>query len=87
MNYRIIETGSNYPDLLLHRDRNENGDESVTIFAIGVIAEDEDQFATEEVLFDSSKTAQLFIKDFSKASADQWCANNEISYEKTKKVK
>ena len=37
LQFRIIETSANYPDVLLHRDRDENGKETVQIKAIGII--------------------------------------------------
>lgn len=33
MNYRIIKTAAEFPDVLLYRDRNENGDETVIVLA------------------------------------------------------
>jgi len=80
MNYKIIETSEKYPNVLLYRDRDENGTEFVYISAIGKIENEEDMFAFECVEFENNKTAQSFINDYSKESAEEWCEENEIYY-------
>ena len=80
MNYKIIETSEKYPNVLLHRDRDGNGTEFVYISAIGKIENEEDMFASECVEFENNKTAQSFINDYSKESAEEWCEENEIYY-------
>lgn len=79
MHYKIVETGSGYPDVLLHRDRDGTG-EFVRILAVGIVSGDENMFAIERVDFENYTTAIRFIKDFSKLSAEQWCTEQGIDY-------
>lgn len=78
--FRIIETSSLFPDVLLHRDRNEDGEELVKITAVGIISEDENMFAIAEVICEDYETAVNFIKDFSQKSAEKWCEKQGVSY-------
>jgi hypothetical protein len=79
-NFRILNTGSNLPDVLLYRNRDENGQESVNIMAVGIIEDTENMFAEEKVIFENHISARQFIKDFTIKSAEQWCENQEITY-------
>lgn len=79
MHYKIIETDHGNPDVLLHRDRDEQG-EYVRIFAIGIMEATENMFAIEIVRFESYNTAMRFIKDFTKLSAEEWCNKQCIDY-------
>jgi len=81
MNFKIIETEHDLPDVLLFRDRYENGEEIVNILAIGVIEDCDDMFAESQVIFDSSDLAKSFIRDFTQKSAINWCVQNKISYD------
>jgi hypothetical protein len=81
MNYKIVVTESEYPDVLLYRDRDDQGNEIVTIQAVGTSGEDQendDYFAIETVEFSDYKTAQSFIRDFSGQSAEEWCVSQNI---------
>lgn len=78
--FRIIETGSDFPDVLLHRDRDEDGKEMVNILAIGIIGNDENMFASEEIVCKDYQTACSFIADFSKKSAEDWCKKHGVEY-------
>jgi hypothetical protein len=42
MNYKIVVTESEYPDVLLYRDRDDQGNEIVTIQAVGTSGEDQE---------------------------------------------
>jgi hypothetical protein len=81
-NYKIVETSSKFPDVLLYRDRNEHGDESVVIFAIGenTIETNTDYFTSEVVNFDTIETAQSFITHFNSDQASEWCKRQNINY-------
>lgn len=77
-NFKIIEPDSPHPDVLLHRDRNENGDEIVEIKAIGTIDGVGNMFATEQIIFQSEYTAREFIESYSEESAKSWCRRQKI---------
>lgn len=79
-NFKIIETGSKFPNVLLYRDRNEDGQESVNILAIGIVDQTENMFACEEVVFENHISASNFIKDYSKNTAEKWCERMDVSY-------
>lgn len=81
MNFKIIETSHSYPDVLIVRDRDDNGKEMVNILAIGILEDLPDMFMESQVIFDSAELAKLYIKDFSEKSAELWCAKNKITYQ------
>jgi len=80
MNFKIIKTSEELPDVLLFRDRDENGKEIVNILAIGTLEDLPDMFLESQVLFDSGELAKRYIQDFSRTSAETWCIENVISY-------
>lgn len=80
MNFKIIETDPEYPDVLLHRDRDENGSEIVTILAFGFAEDSDDYQVCENVFFDEPDSAQSFIRDYSKDSANKWCRIQNVVY-------
>jgi hypothetical protein len=80
MNYRIINTYALTPDILLYRNRDEEGIELVVIMAIGIIDKLDDMFASEIIEFENSTSAQCFITDYTKESADKWCRHHKIKY-------
>jgi len=85
MNYKIIETGYELPDVLLHRDRNDDGEEIVQIKAIGFYDGADNMFCIEDITFNSECSAQRFIKDFTLESAESWCTDNQIKYSENHK--
>lgn len=78
--FKIIATRSDFPDVLLYRNRHEDGSDSVVLLAVGTMYEDEDIFVTEKVIFEDSISASSFIRDFSENSANEWCAKQDILY-------
>lgn len=80
MHFKIVETSHEFPDVLLHRDRDDNGQEMVKILAVGKIDEDENMFAIENIDFEASDSAMSFIKDYSKTSAEKWCQKHGVYY-------
>lgn len=78
--FKIITTTSDYPDVLLVRDRDENGEEIVRIVAVGTIDGQSNMFASSKVSFDCWQDAMDFINDFSSDSANKWCERQKISY-------
>lgn len=78
MNYKIIETAAQYPDLLLYRDRDETGQEMVMILTIGHMENSDDMFAGEKILFETSDSAQSFIRDYSQFTANKFCQTQPI---------
>ncbi len=80
MNFKIIETAAHKPDVLLYRDRDSDGKETIKILAIGVIDEAENMFAGETITLEDQESAINFIKDYSEFSANKWCDKNKITY-------
>lgn len=81
MNFKIIETDSISPDVLLHRGRNEEGVEVVRILAIGMISNEPNMFVEDEIEFSNPDSAKNFIYDFSIESANEFCKREGIKYE------
>lgn len=80
MNYKIIETEPQFPDLLLYRDRDETGQEMVMILTIGTMENSDDMFAGEKVLFENSESAKSFIQDYSVFTANKFCKDQGIKF-------
>lgn len=69
MDFKIIDSE---PPVLLHRDRDENGDETVIITAF-VFCEDGPDYQLEQsIKFPSETMVWSFISDYSLDSAIQW---------------
>ena len=81
-NFKIITLEPKYPNVLVKRERNHTGTESVVIFTIGIYAGDEDIFASEEVVFENHKAAQSFVKNFTTEMAIDFCVRNEMYFSK-----
>ena len=80
MNFKIIETNINHPDVLVYRDRNDDGEEQVIIHAFGKIEESDDMIISDVVEFENSETAKCFVKDYSTNSANEFCKRNNLKY-------
>jgi hypothetical protein len=80
MNYKIVETDCDFPDVLLYRDRGDKGVEQVVVRATGFIDDDGDQMITEVIEFPTSESAINFIVDYSVKSANAFCVANNIKY-------
>ena len=78
--FKILETGHDIPDVLLHRDRDEDGNETVKIVAIGIVDGTENMFAVEEIGFENAFTAAEYIESFTKKNAENWCKRQGVSY-------
>lgn len=78
--FKILETGHDIPDVLLHRDRDEEGTEVVKIVAIGIIDGEENMFAIEEIEFENAFTASEYIDSFTKKNAENWCKRQNVTY-------
>lgn len=76
--FKIIETGSEIPDVLLYRDIDDQGVELVNILAIGEQGDNEDYFACETARFEDASGAIDFINDFSVKSAESFCKRNDV---------
>lgn len=72
MNFKIVETASVYPNVLVYRDRNDDGD-IVIIKAFGVVDGVNDYIIEEEIAFGTPHMAIRFISDFSVESENIWC--------------
>jgi hypothetical protein len=84
MNYRIIETGSTLPDVILYREfdseTNNCGEQGhvVVICAIGAIGTVDQQNEVEGqeyewIEFQSASSAKAFIQSYTVANAKAWC--------------
>jgi hypothetical protein len=80
--FRIIETSAHNdcPDILLVRDRSDDGDELVRIFACGIVDGEDNIFVHEEVTFDNPITASDFIECYTEGKAEAWCKRNNVKY-------
>lgn len=79
MNFRIVETSNDHPDLLLFVDFDEDGDsDCVTIHTIGERAVDEEGIVQANVLFPSREMCQQFVKDYSAESANMFCKEYDV---------
>lgn len=78
--FKIIETGHDLPDVLLYRDRDEDGTEMVKIMACGIVDNEADMFAVESITFENSFTAADFIECYDMKMAEAWCNRQEIKY-------
>jgi hypothetical protein len=79
-NFKIVETGSKYPDVLLYRERDGDGNEYVKILSIGIIDGTDDIFCGEECNFEHPDLAKSFITDFSVKSAEEFCKRHKVMY-------
>lgn len=80
MDFKILKTSSKYPDVLIYRTRDEDGNEQVFIHSFGTNAEKtQDEMNNEVIEFQSPIVAQNFIKDFSINSAEEWCKEQAIT--------
>lgn len=77
---RILETEPSYPDVLIHKDIDDNGNEIVNIKAVGFYEGTEGYILSEDIIFDKTETALSFIRDYSLFSANKWCKDNNIKY-------
>lgn len=81
VDYKIVETAPDYPDVLVFRDRQDGGQNCVRIMAWGELEGSSDSIGIEDVFFESVKSCKSFISDFSSTSANSWCDNQKIKYE------
>lgn len=81
MNFKIIETGAELPDVLLFLNRiQDSSNEFVVIKAVGSHDGTENIHMEELVEFEDSESARSFIKDYSVESATKWCNKMNIKY-------
>jgi hypothetical protein len=73
MNFRILNLIE--PHVLLMRDRNEMGDESVRMIAWD---DSEDLIYEEEVIFKNAETAKRYISDFSEKAGIEFLERNNL---------
>lgn len=81
MNYKIVETSATLPDVLVYRNLDDKGENIVVILAIGDEKGASDTFVDETVKFNSISQSKAFIRDFSTKSAEDFCNQNNLSYE------
>ncbi|MET3035849.1 hypothetical protein ABXT08_07100 [Chryseobacterium sp. NRRL B-14859] len=63
-------------DVLLFRDVNDTAEPIVKIFAYWIDKEGYPMLNEEVIIFENIPSVQLFIRDFSEASALEWFENN-----------
>lgn len=79
MNFKIIKTGLEYPDVLVTRDRDDDG-EIVKIIAIGTINDDLDQIIETIIEFPQFEFSKAFIENFNTKLAKAFCDQHNIKY-------
>mgnify|MGYP000903190903 CR=1 FL=1 len=84
MNFKIIELPAEYPDVLIHRERDDDGCEFVKIRAFGTTEGSDpktaDDDVTETIKIDDVDVARSIIRDFSEQSAIDFCERNDLKY-------
>ena len=84
MNQKIIETGPEFPEVLLYIDELEDAKNAlwdcVIIQAIGKDAEESDKLIFERINFPDRNMCRSFIADYSKESAEAFCRERNIEY-------
>jgi len=85
MNFKIIETATELPNVLLYIDELENDEgtlwDCVIVQAIGQTPEDPDKIVFERIDFPDREMCRHFIKDYSKESAEAFCTERDIFIE------
>lgn len=79
-NYKIIKTNDPYPDVLIHRNLDDDQNDTVRILAFGVIDAEEDGMWIEDIVFENNFMPGHFINDFSQASAEAWCREHGMQF-------
>ena len=86
MNFKIIGTSGEFPDVLVraYKETNDGEDEFfVEISAVGSRGHGEqnsDHLFYSNAAFDGWNAARRFIRDFSLQSAEEWCIEHGASY-------
>jgi hypothetical protein len=84
MNFKIVETASQYPDVLVYRERTDDDEETVVVVAFGDNEELEDLQEYAVVEFPNAAMAKNYVKDFTVASAENFCETYNLLYPKQK---
>lgn len=80
MNFKTLNPGPKYPDVLVTRDKDENGFEIVKLIAFGKQDGESDMICSENIKFESMEMAKSFVEDFSEESAARWCKKERLKY-------
>ena len=81
MDYKIVKTSSQYPDVLFRRDREYDQD-MVIVECFGEVENVSNYMAIEHIEFEDYKSAKLFIQyGVDDLFANRWCQNKGIKYE------
>ena len=80
-NFKIIKTGSAYPDVLVYRDIDDEGEQIVCILAYGHQGTEEDESLMKEIIWmPDIDAAKSIISDFSTQSAESFCRKRDFRY-------
>lgn len=87
MNFKNFTLKSHNAQLLLFRDVDvESCNPIVKIYCYWENEEREERIHEETILFENETSAQFFISDFSKESAQNWFGNNVPAVEHLEKA-
>jgi hypothetical protein len=86
MSFKVVETDSEYPEVLLYLDVTEDGKDCVVIKAYGVkLGVDSDNIenwiAETLIVFPNISYARSFIRDFSIESGNMFCEGHGVKYQ------
>lgn len=85
LDFKILETGNEYPDVLVHRVVEEEDTKNyVEIKCFGEQQGTKDLIFTETITFENLDSARLFISEFSEQFANQWCKSQKVKYQSLK---
>ena len=80
MNFKIIETDLDLPDVLVYRDRNDDDEDIVTVLAMGKVNEKKIEMIFSQVIqFDFPEYAKSFVRDYSRQSAIEFCKLHNLT--------
>lgn len=86
-NFRIIETGSETPDVLIRRDfQNEDALNNSFIVKIETCGYDNELLSHcwEDVLFENEVSASEYIDQYRQKNAESFCKRQGVTYNPTK---
>lgn len=79
MNFKIIDTDSDFPDVLLYLD-DLDGKDNVIIQAVGDTPEEPDILKFERIDFPDRQMCRRFIADYTVESANAFCRERDLYY-------
>ena len=84
MNFKIFETATELPDVLLYIDQTDDFQDCVIIHAIGDTTTEAEQIVWEKIVFPDRQMCRNFIRDYSVDSANSFCIEHDLLYQNEK---